>query len=109
MKTKSISMMLMGVMMLCTTTSFGKTTTVKNKNTHTTVVTKKTPDKNCHCRNCENIRKEQQHKTINYCDCKNCKNQKVSTKKCEVMKKGQSCTCKNCKTTMVSGRSHMKR
>lgn len=99
--------MLVGMMMLSSSTSFGKTTVVKKQITHTTVITKQTPDKNCHCRNCENIRKEQQKKTINYCDCKNCKQQKTNSKKCKVTKKGQTCTCKTCKTTKVSGRPHM--
>lgn len=38
MKTKTISMMLIGMMMLGTTTSFGKTTIVKKQNTHVNVI-----------------------------------------------------------------------
>ena len=69
-------MMLIGMMIFGTTTGFGKTTIVKKQNTHITVVKKQTPDKNCHCKNCEDIRKKQEKKTVNYCDCKNCTKQK---------------------------------
>ena len=96
MKTKTISMMLIGMMMLGTTTSFGKTTIVK----------KQTPDKNCHCKNSEDIRKKQQKKTVNYCDCKNCTKQKKDSKKCKVTKKGQKCTCKTCKPQPVKTQNH---
>lgn len=106
MKTKTISMMLIGMMMLGTTTSFGKTTIVKKQNTHVTVVKKQTPDKNCHCKNCEDIRKKQQKKTVNYCDCKNCTKQKKDIKKCKVTKKGQKCTCKTCKPQPVKTQNH---
>ena len=79
MKTKTISMMLIGMMMF-STTSFSKTTIVKKQNTHFAVVEKQTPDKNCHCKNCEDIRKKQQKETVNYCDCKNCTKQKKTTR-----------------------------
>lgn len=88
------SMMIIGMMMLCTTTSFGKTTIVKNTCTHVTVVKKQTPDKDCHCKNCEDMRKKQQKKTVSYCDYKNCSKKKKDGKKCKVTKKGQKCTCK---------------
>lgn len=100
------SMMLIGMMMLGTTTCFGKTTIVKKQNTHVTVVKKQTPDKNCHCKNCEDIRKKQQKKTVNYCDCKNCTKQKKDNKKCKVTKKGQKCTCKTCKPQPVKTQNH---
>lgn len=108
MKTKTISMMLIGMMILGTITSFGKTTIVKKQNTHVTLVKNQTPDKNCHCKNCEDIHKKQQN-TINYCNCKNCKIQKNSTKKCKVTKKGRNCTCKNCNPIKQTGRTHMMR
>lgn len=117
MKTKTISMMLIGMMMLGTTTGFGKTTIVKKQSTHVTVVKKQTPDKNCHCKrfvedpltkgsNCEDIRKKQQKKTINYCDSKNCTKQKKDNNKCKVTKKGQKCTCKTCKPQPVKSQNH---
>ena len=106
MKTKTISMMLIGMMMLGTTTSFGKTTIVKKQNTHVTVVKKQTPDKNCHCKNCEDIRKKQQKKTVNYCDCKNCTKQKKDNKKCKVSYKDKKCTCKTCKPQPVKTQNH---
>ena len=96
MKTKTISMMLIGMMILGTTTSFVKTPLVK----------KQTPDKNCHCKNSEDIRKKQQKKTVNYCDCKNCTKQKKDNKKCKVTKKGQKCTCKTCKPQPVKTQNH---
>lgn len=88
--------MIVGMMTLGTISVFGKTTVVKNHTTHTVVVNTQTPDRNCHCRNCEDLRKMQQKKTVNYCDCKNCKNKKNNGKKCTVTKMGQNCTCKSC-------------
>lgn len=96
------SMMIIGMMTLCTVNTFGKTTTANDRNTlpHPAAVNGIVAVNNCNCKTCQDIRKKQK-KAVNYCDCHNCKNQKHNARKCKVSKRGQKCSCKSCKPKAV--------